>query len=64
MEMDVLIKIINFVTANSDVMLGSVIGILSGVIGICLLIPGPQPEKALQAVVDFLSKFSRKPPQS
>lgn len=34
--------------------------ILTGVIGVALLIPGEQPEKALQAVVDLLKKISRK----
>jgi len=29
-------------------------------ITIFALIPGPQPEKTLQAVVDFISKFSKK----
>lgn len=40
--------------------LGAVSALLSGVIAITLLIPGEQPEKALQAAVDFLKKFSKK----
>lgn len=49
----------------------AVLLILSGLIAICLVIPGEHPEKELQAVKDFLSnilqtvvdvvaKFSRK----
>lgn len=34
--------------------------ILAGLIGICLIIPGEQPEKALQKALDFLKKFSKK----
>jgi hypothetical protein len=40
--------------------LGAVTALLTAVIAIASFIPGDQPEKALQAVVDFLSKFSRK----
>lgn len=47
------------VSHGPDVVSG-VMAVLSGVIAISLVIPGEQPEKALKAVVDFLSKFSRK----
>jgi hypothetical protein len=40
--------------------LGAITALLGAVIAIAQLIPGEQPEKSLQAVVDFLSKFSRK----
>lgn len=40
-------------------MVGVVTVILNALIGVCLLIPGDQPEKFLQQVVDFLKKFSR-----
>ena len=40
--------------------LGAVAALLTAVIAIASFIPGEQPEKSLQAVVDFLSKFSRK----
>lgn len=39
---------------------GAVVMILNSLIAVCLLIPGEQPEKALQKVVDWLSKYSRK----
>lgn len=35
-------------------------GVLLALISVCLLIPGEQPEKFLQSIVDFISKFSRK----
>jgi hypothetical protein len=40
--------------------LGAITALLGAVIAIAQLVPGEQPEKSLQAVVDFLSKFSRK----
>lgn len=39
---------------------GALTAVLSALIALFLLIPGEQPEKTLQAVVDFLSKFSAK----
>lgn len=39
---------------------GAVVMILNALIAVSLLIPGEQPEKALQKVVDLLSKYSRK----
>lgn len=39
------------------------LGLLAAVIAIALVIPGEQPEKFLQSIVDFLSKFSKKPKQ-
>ena len=40
--------------------LGALTALLGAVIAIAQLIPGEQPEKSLQAVVDFLAKFSKK----
>lgn len=58
--MEQVLAIVNWVVANYQVIITALVAILSGVIGICLLIPGEQPEKALQGIVDFLSKFSKK----
>ncbi len=57
-----LLVYIQWIIANYQMLLAAIIGVLSSVIVIALLIPGPQPELFLQGVVDFLSKFSRKPP--
>lgn len=54
-------SVINYVLANWQSILSAIVALLSGLIAISLLIPGDQPEKALQGVVDFLSKFSVKP---
>ena len=34
--------------------------LLIAIIGIALLIPGPEPERTIQKLVDFLTKFSKK----
>lgn len=51
---------VKFISENYQVMINAVIGLLSGVIGIALLIPGPEPERTLQKVVDFLQSISKK----
>lgn len=53
-------EVLNWIVQNYQAVVTALMGILMGVIGIALLIPGDQPEKALQAVVDFLTKFSKK----
>lgn len=57
-------KVVEFIVANYQAIISAIVALLSGVIAVCLLIPGDQPEKFLQSVVDFLSKFSRKDPSA
>jgi hypothetical protein len=58
--MDTFAKIVQFVTEHGPDILTALVGILTGIMGIALLVPGEQPEKFLKSVIDFLSKFSRK----
>lgn len=51
--------LVSFMTKAQDV-LGMVSMVLTGLIGISLLIPGDQPEKALQSILDVIKKFSKK----
>ncbi len=53
-------NLVNYVVANFQPIMGAVVALLGAVIGVCLLIPGDQPEKALQSVVDFMKKISNK----
>lgn len=53
-------NILMILVSNYELILSSIVMILSGVIAIAILIPGEQPEKFLQAVVDFISKISTK----
>jgi acetolactate synthase small subunit len=59
--MEQIMHVLQMIVEKGPAVLSAIIGLLSAVIAVCLLIPGEQPEKALQAIVDFLKKFSRKP---
>lgn len=45
---------------NFDTIVSSVVMILMGVTAIAMIVPGDQPDKTLQKIIDILSKFSRK----
>lgn len=53
-------QIINFIVSNGPAILNAIVGLVSAVIAVCMIIPGPEPEATLQKVVDFLTKFSKK----
>lgn len=55
-----MINFINFIGQNYQVILSSIVGVLTGLIAFFMIIPGEQPEKALQGIVNFISKFSKK----
>lgn len=59
--MDKILEIAKFVGANYQAIITAVVAVLAALVGLFTLIPGDQPEKALQGIVDFLSKFSAKP---
>lgn len=40
--------------------IGLIVMVLSGLVGLAMLIPGEHPDKELQAALDFLKRFSRK----
>jgi hypothetical protein len=40
--------------------LGALTALLAAVAAVAAFIPGEEPERTLQKIVDFLSKFSRK----
>lgn len=54
-------KVIELIVSHYQEVITAIVGILTGIIAISLLIPGDQPEKALQSFVNFISKFSNKP---
>jgi hypothetical protein len=51
---------LSFLAAHWMAILLGIQGVLAGVLAIALVIPGDQPDKALQAIVDFISQFSKK----
>lgn len=58
--MDNLPGAVGWILANYQAIIAALVALFSGIIAVALLIPGEQPEKTLQAIVDFLSKFSKK----
>lgn len=61
--MEKIVPALGWIVANYEAILAAVLSILMGMIAIAMLIPGDQPDKTLQKVVDFISKFSRKKPE-
>lgn len=59
--MDQILEYGKWILENYSLYITALNAVLVAVIGLCMLIPGEQPEKALQGAVDFLSKFSKKP---
>ena len=48
------------IMAKAQDILGQMVVIITALIAIFMVIPGDQPEKALQKVLDFIKKFSKK----
>lgn len=46
--------------ANYALVLHAVLAVLTALVALFMIIPGPQPEAALQKVVDFIERFSKK----
>lgn len=53
-------ELISFLAAHGLEIIGGLVLIFSGALAISLVVPGEQPDKALQSIVDFLKKFSVK----
>ena len=58
--MEKIMEVFAWIMANHEAVLGAIVALLSGIIAVALLIPGEQPEKTLQKIVDFIKKFSKK----
>lgn len=55
-----MMQLIGWVSVYGPQLAAALVGVCTALIGLFLLVPGEQPEKSLQKVVDFISKFSRK----
>lgn len=53
-------SVLNWIVENYQAVISIAVGLLSSVVAIALLVPGDEPEKSLQKVVDFISKLSKK----
>jgi len=52
--------IIKWISENGVATVAVTVALINAIIGIAMMIPGDQPEKFLQSVVDFIGKFSKK----
>jgi hypothetical protein len=55
-----IIDVVAWVFAHWYEVVAQLVAVLMALIALFTLIPGPSPERELQAVLDFLKKFSRK----
>ena len=58
--MEKILEILNWAIASGPNMIAALLAVMVALIAFFSLIPGEQPEKALQGIVDFLAKFSIK----
>ena len=58
--MEAIIAMVMGLVGNLGGYVNAILAVLTAIIALCMLIPGEQPEKALQGIVDFISKFSKK----
>lgn len=61
--MNVIMDILKFLFENYQVIIDGILGVLMAIIAVAMIIPGEQPEKFLQGIVDFIKKFSKKKPE-
>lgn len=55
------LEIVKFMVEHWSEIVSYIVAGFTALIGLFMLIPGDQPEKFMKSVVDFLSKFSKKP---
>lgn len=58
--MEAIIAMVMGIVGNLGGYVNAILAVLTALIALCMLIPGEQPEKALQGIVDFIAKFSKK----
>ncbi len=58
--MEKVLAVVNWIFASGPNLVSALNAVILAIIALSLLIPGEQPEKALQGVADFLAKFSKK----
>lgn len=58
--MTIIITGVNYLIGHYQQIVTALTGFLTGLIGICMLFKGPEPQATLQKIVDFITKYSRK----
>ena len=52
--------IISWIMSNYQTLVTDLVALVTALIAIALIIPGPEPEATLQKILDWLKKFSKK----
>jgi len=55
-----MMEVITWILENWAGLVTALVGVFSALIAFFMIIPGEEPEKTLQKIVDFISSFSRK----
>lgn len=58
--MDKALQLIKALIEHGPVYVSALVAVLSALVALFMLIPGEQPEKSLQKIVDLLARFSAK----
>ena len=53
-------SLISNIVSNWQAYLGVITAVLAAAIAVATVIPGDEPERTLQKIVDFIAQFSRK----
>lgn len=53
-------ELIGRILIDAPTYISALVGVLTALIAMFMLIPGEQPEKFLQSVVDVIARFSKK----
>lgn len=53
-------ELVTWLIVNLPAILGYAAAILTGLIGIFMLVPGDEPEATMRKIVDMIEKFSKK----
>jgi hypothetical protein len=55
-----MMSLVTFISVNGLSLVAAIEALILAALAIALIIPGDQPDKALQGAVDFIKKLSRK----
>lgn len=50
--------IINWLLTNYQMILSALVAVISAVMAIAMIVPGPQPEKFLESLLEWINKLS------
>lgn len=58
--MNSILDLVHGLLGNWDSLLGKASAIVAALLSIAMIIPGDQPDKVLQSLLDFIKKYSKK----